>query len=77
MLCQAVQWSISFRPEIPEKADKGWIGAFEELVIRVQCKISNTGKALETGQSSDRKVGGRQIITSYEEVQIRLQRVSG
>jgi hypothetical protein len=35
------------------KADKGRIGAFEELVIRLQCKISKTWKALETSQSSD------------------------
>jgi len=34
-------------------ADKGRNGAFEEIVIRVQCKIPKTGKALETSKSSD------------------------
>lgn len=34
-------------------ADKGRSGAFEEIVIRVQCKISKAGKALETNKSSD------------------------
>jgi hypothetical protein len=37
----------------PAKADKGQIGAFEELVILPQCKIAKTGKALETSQSSN------------------------
>jgi hypothetical protein len=34
------------------KVYKDRIGAFEELVIRHQCKILKTGKALETNQSS-------------------------
>ncbi len=31
-------------------------GAFEEIVIRIQCKILKAGKALETGKSSDQWV---------------------
>jgi len=34
-------------------ADQGRSGALEEIVIRLQCKISKTGKALETSKSSD------------------------
>jgi len=34
-------------------ADKGWSGAFEEIVIRLSSKISKTGKALEASESSD------------------------
>ncbi len=34
-------------------ADNGRSGAFEEMVIRLQCTIPNAGKALETGKSSD------------------------
>jgi len=34
-------------------ADKGQSGAFEEIVIRLPCKISKTVKALETSKSSD------------------------
>jgi len=34
-------------------ADKGTNGAFEEIVIRLHCKISKTGKTFETGRTSD------------------------
>ncbi len=37
-------------------ADKGRSGAFEEIVIRLQYKISITGKALETSESSGQRV---------------------
>lgn len=38
------------------KACKGRSGASEELVIRVQCKISKTRKVLETSKSSGHPV---------------------
>lgn len=34
-------------------ADKGWSGAFEEIVKRLHCKIPKTGKVFETSKSSD------------------------
>jgi len=55
-------------------AHKGRNGAFEEFVIRLQCKIPKTGNALETSESSGQRVMSRQIITNDEEVPIRPQR---
>ncbi len=49
-------WLVPIRKHLA-KTDKGRIGAFEELAIRVQCTIPKTGKALETSQSSEHRVG--------------------
>jgi hypothetical protein len=59
--------------KLPVRGDKGRSGAFEEIVIRFQCTISKTGKALEANTNSDQLGMSRQIITSDEEVPFRPQ----
>jgi hypothetical protein len=55
-------------------ADKGWSGALDEIVIRLQREISTTGKAPETSKSFDQRVMSRQVIASCEEVPARPRR---